>query len=385
MALGAVAVLIDLLEAMHGAAAGAQDGPGGRAKPRRGGVGGRVLDGLGRVLHLVGGGVEALLGRFDALSREMPSSPEREAVVAVLNGILGDYLEAKGHPQAITMRLRRGGVPLQMTTAALEAAIPRQGSRLLVLAHGLCMNDLQWLRQGQDHGAALERDLGYTALYLHYNSGRHISTNGRDFAELLEALVGAWPVPVTELAIVGFSMGGLVARSAWHYGTEAGQAWPGRVDKLVFLATPHLGAPLARAGHWLDLALGARSYTQPLARLGMARSAGITDLRHSSLVDEDWLGRDRLAASAPLPRALPLPEGVACFTLAATAGKEEGDFKDRWIGDGLVPLASALGRHEDPARTLRFPEDHQWIGYQMHHLDLLCRADAYEKLRQWLA
>jgi len=321
----------------------------------------------------------------DAISLNwMPPSPERERVVAVLNGVLGDALEARGHALAIPMRLRRDGVPLDLTPAALEAAIPRPSGRLLVLAHGLCMNDLQWCRQGHDHGAALARDLGCTALYLHYNTGRHVSTNGREAAELLEALAGAWPVPVTELVLVGFSMGGLVARSAWHYGTAAGHRWPGRVGKLVFIATPHSGAPLARAGHWLDLALGARSFTLPLARLGQARSAGLTDLRHGSLLDEDWLGRDRFAASAALPQALPLPAGVPCFAMAATTGKREGDFKDRWLGDGLVPLGSALGRHHDPARALGIPQARQWIGYRMHHLDLLGRVEVYEQLRQWL-
>jgi hypothetical protein len=373
--LGAFAGLIGLVEAMHGRAAG---------EPGPSGARGKAYGKLRRVTGLVSGGIDALLGRFGAASGELPSSPEREAVLAALNGVLGDYLEASGNPQAIPMRLRRAGLPLGLERPALAAAIPHPGSRLLVLVHGLFMNDLQWTRQGHDHGAALERDLGRTALYLHYNSGRHISTNGREFAELLERLVGAWPVPVAELEILGFSMGGLLARSAWHYGTAAGHGWPARLGKLVFLATPHFGAPLERAGHWVDLLLGASSYTEPLARLGQARSAGITDLRHSSLLDEDWVGRDRFADSADLPRALPLPEGVACYAMAATTGRREGDFKDRWIADGLVPLASALGRHEDPARTLRFPEARQWIGYRMNHLDLLCRPEVYGKLRQWI-
>ena len=94
-----------------------------------------------------------------------------------------------------------------------------------MLLHGLCMNDLQWKRNGHDHGAALARDLGYTPVYLHYNSGLHISTNGRAFAELLESLVERWPVPVTELVLVGHSMGGLVARSACHYGALAHHEW----------------------------------------------------------------------------------------------------------------------------------------------------------------
>ena len=58
------------------------------------------------------------------------------------------------------------------------------------------MNDLQWSRDGHDHGTALAADLGYTPLYLHYNTGEHISTNGRRLANLLESLVQEWPQPV---------------------------------------------------------------------------------------------------------------------------------------------------------------------------------------------
>jgi pimeloyl-ACP methyl ester carboxylesterase len=108
-----------------------------------------------------------------------------------------------------------------------------------VLVHGSCLNDRQWSRLGHDHGAALERDLACTPVYLHYNSGRHLSTNGRELAGLMEALVAAWPVPLETLAIMGHSMGGLVARSAIHVAETAGHAWRGKLRKLVCLATPH--------------------------------------------------------------------------------------------------------------------------------------------------
>jgi pimeloyl-ACP methyl ester carboxylesterase len=79
------------------------------------------------------------------------------------------------------------------------------------MVHSLCMNDLQWTRQCHNHGDALAADLGWTPVYLHYNSGLHVSTNGHAFAALLEALVDQWPMPVSELAIMGHSVGGLVA------------------------------------------------------------------------------------------------------------------------------------------------------------------------------
>lgn len=385
LTIDAVAGLTDLVEAMHHNIASAPAIiPGKPTAGRTNGITGLVYRSIRGVTRLVGGGLDAVLGKLVPLFGEKHSSPEREAVLAALNGVLGDYLETSGNPLAIAMRFRRDGHPLQLDRPALAAAFPQAGGRLLVLAHGLCMNDLQWKRQGHDHGAALERDLGCTSVYLHYNSGRHISTNGREFADRLETLVRQWPVPVRELAILGHSMGGLLARSAWHYGTAAGHAWPRLLTKLVFLGTPHHGAPMERGGNWIDVALGGSRYTAPLSRLGKIRSAGITDLRHTYLLDEDWRGRDRFAPAGGHHRALPLPEGVMCYAIAATTGRQAGDLKDRLIGDGLVPLGSALGRHKEAGRNLSFPESRQWIGYEMGHLDLLGRAEVYERIRRWL-
>jgi pimeloyl-ACP methyl ester carboxylesterase len=299
--------------------------------------------------------------------------------------VLGDYLVASNNPLAITMRLRRGGMPLPNERLPLAAAIPDVGGKLVVLLHGLCMNDLQWKRKGHDHGAALAHDLAYTPVYLHYNSGLHISTNGRAFAELLETLVQLWPVPLTDLVLIGHSMGGLVARSACHYGALARHGWLRHVVKLVFVGTPHHGAPLERGGNWMDMLLGSNAYSAPLARLGKIRSAGITDLRFGNLVDEDWKKRDRFKRSGDLRVAVPLPEGVACYAIAATTGKKAGDLSDRLIGDGIVPLESALGHHANPRLALTFNESRQWVAYGVNHLDLLNRPEVYARIKGWLA
>src|SRR5213075_2020262 len=108
------------------------------------------------------------------------------------------------------MSIRRDGRTLSLDRDALAEGFPDATGKVLVLVHGLCMSDRQWLRRGHDHGAALARDLGYTPVYLHYNSGRHVSENGRELAQLLDQLVSAWPVQIDELVLIGHSMGGLV-------------------------------------------------------------------------------------------------------------------------------------------------------------------------------
>ncbi len=240
------------------------------------------------------------------------SSQEREAVLAVLNGLMGDYLASTGNPLAIPMRLRRNGRPLTLERKALSSAVPRPRDKLLVLVHGLCMNDLEWTRKGGDFGVALAGDLGHTPIYLHYNSGLHTSVNGCAFAALIEALVQQWPEPLKDFAILAHSMGGLVSRSAYHYGTAAGHAWPQQLRKLVFLGTPHHGALLERGGNWIHLCLGLSPYAAPFARLAKLRSAGITDLRYGNVLDEDWQGFDRFEHAGDLRHPVALPEGVRC-------------------------------------------------------------------------
>src|SRR5579872_6530536 len=264
----------DLVEAVHQGIARPL------GMPRRG-IAGFVYGSVRGAARLAGGGVDAILAPLAERFAGGESSPGREAWLAALNGVVGDRLAEGGNPLAIPMSLRRrrrDGVALPLEPAALAAAVPPQreaGSRVLVLAHGLCRNDLQWRRNGHDHGAALALDLGWTAVYLHANTGLHVSTNGRAFAAQLETLVAQWPRPVEELAIVGHSMGGLVARSALHYAAEAGLAWPSRLRRIVLLGTPHHGAALERGGHGVDLLLAAAPYAAPFARLGKVRSAGI--------------------------------------------------------------------------------------------------------------
>jgi hypothetical protein len=385
LTIAGIAGIVDLVEAMHHRIAVVPRLVVRPERDRTAGITRLVYRSVHGVVGLVGHTLDRLLAHLAPLLGERSTWPGREALLAALNGVLGDYLAASDNSLAIGMCLRRDGVALPGQREPLASAIPQAGGRLVVLLHGLCMNDLQWKRGGHDHGAALARDLGYTPVYLHYNSGLHISTNGRAFAEQLEALVHLWPVPLTELVLIGFSMGGLVARSACHYGTLAGHEWRRRVDKVVFLGTPHHGAPLERGGNWVDVLLGVSPYTAPLARLGKIRSSGITDLRFGNLVDEDWNTRDRFARSGDRRAAVPLPDGVACYAIAASTAKAASGLSGRLLGDGIVPLASALGRHANPRLDLPFDESRQWVAYGTHHLDLLSRTDVYAQIKRWLA
>jgi pimeloyl-ACP methyl ester carboxylesterase len=175
----------------------------------------------------------------------------------------------------------------------------------------------------------------------------------------MQALVSAWPCRIERLAIVGHSMGGLVARTAIESAARERHSWIGQLDSIVFLGTPHKGAPLERAGAWVDYLIGISPYTAPFARLGKLRSAGIKDLRHG------------LRSDAALPKR------VRGYAIAASKQNAPGKTGGRVRGDGLVPVSSALG--------VTLPDSHRRVAYGVGHLELLSSEDVYAQLRKWLA
>jgi pimeloyl-ACP methyl ester carboxylesterase len=364
-------------------------------KPR--GITGLVYGGIKGVTRLAGGTVNAALtkaaplitGRFGTPA----SSPEREAVLAAINGVLGDQLLATANPLTISMSLRHEGRPLALDKTALAERLPQATGKLLVVLHGLCMNDLQWTTGGKNdaaynHADVLAKALGYTPLYLRYNTGLHTSINGLQFASLLEQLLKAWPQPVADLTLLVHSMGGLVSRSACHVAEQAGMAWRKQLKSIVFLGTPHHGAPLERVGNWIDTTLGSNQVTKPFAAIGQIRSSGITDLRYGHVLESSWLvdGKvlDRFVRSPDSREPLPLPTGVNCFTVAATTSSQPSAVKDAVIGDGLVPIKSALGQHDEAAHCLDFALGNQWTAYATNHMALLSSPEVGAQVLNWL-
>jgi len=345
------------------------------------GITGMVYRNISTITELVGGSIDRLLDRLSMLIGDTASSPAREAAVSALNGVLGDHLATRNNPLAISMQFRRDGRPLDKQ--GLLERIEQSDGRLAIMIHGSCMNDLLWERNGHDHGAALEDDLGIRPLYLHYNSGLHISDNGRNLADQLETLVQLSPAPL-ELHIIAHSMGGLVLRSACHFAEISCHDWQNQLQKVVFLGSPHHGAMLEKGGNWITLLTRISPYSAPFARLGKIRSAGITDLRYGHVLEDDWKGRDRFEFSGDRRKPCPLPSGLQCYAIAATTAARASKLGDHLLGDGLVTVNSALGRHTNPELDLAIPEKHQWIGRNMNHLDLLDHPEVFNRIKTFL-
>ena len=380
LASGAVVGVTDVVEATHATIAR----PFGRPKRTRG-IAGVVYRTIRRVTlavaRLLDGGL-SVVGAASPLPEVTTAA--RDTAVAALNGVVGDALAAEGNPLAIRTQVRLGDRALGLTPDALARAVPDPSDVLLMHVHGLCMNDRQWGDAAHDPRATLAAALGATALTVRYNSGRHVAETGRDIAALLDSLVANWPRPVRRLVLVGHSMGGLVLRSALHLGAEAGHAWPSARVSLACLGTPHHGAPLERIGSVTDGLLEATRYAAPLARVGKIRSAGVTDLRYGSVAEADWRDRDRFERGPDDRQPIPLPDGVPVFLVAATTGDGAGGVRDQTVGDGLVPLDSALGHHPAPALDLGVPTERTAVFPRMHHFALLRSPQVTERLIEWL-
>jgi pimeloyl-ACP methyl ester carboxylesterase len=335
--------------------------------------------GLTGALVRCGAGALSLTSSRDA--RSLDEDASGRLAVGALNGVFGDALARRASPLAATMTLRSRGRELVLDRAALGFA----RARLAIFLHGLCETDDAW-RLGADHhvpyGDRLEAELGYTPVYVRYNSGLHISENGRRLAEVLDELVRRWPVEVREIALIGHSMGGLVARSACRYGAADG--WRSRVAHVFTLGAPHRGAPLERAANVASSALSLLPETRGLATPLKARSAGIKDLRYGYLVDEDWLGQDPDAFLRNTGGEIPFLETANHYFVCATVAADADSPLSRIVGDLLVLRSSAFSQTRHGER-LRFAVDHYHHVGGATHFDLLNHPAIYEQIRTWLA
>ena len=351
---------------------GLRTGPPGRTR----GLTGLVY----RIVRAIARGVG--VGARDDHAPQTPATGTSAAALAALNGVVGDRLLADGNPLTTPLSFWHDGAALDLARPAVSAS-----PHLVLAVHGLCLDESCW-RVGQgdtavDLGRAVADAVGGVAIGVRYNSGRHISDNGAELAVAVQALVDAWPVPVESVRVVAHSMGGLVTRSAVAQAQARGLAWPARTAGAVCLGSPHHGSPVERVGAWVHDRLHATRFTAPLARAAELRSAGITDLRWGIVREADWAARDRFELAEDLRTPLPLPPDIPFYAVAASLAPVLGTPADDTLGDGLVPVQSALGAHPDPARALVFTEARVFAG--TGHVDLLGDPDVHQQVVRWLA
>ena len=319
----------------------------------------------------------------------VPPAPPKPRVgkvdlaLGVLNGVLGDYLHRQNNALATPMGLYHEGRALPVEREALRSAHPHSTGRVALWVHGLAVTEAVWAFPAEpttDYGSLLERDAGFTPLYLRYNTGLHISDNGEALAHLLQRLVAEFPVPITELVLVGYSMGGLVLRSACHIASEACLPWLSLVRRSYSIGVPHFGSPLERMGTVVAQVLRAvpNPYTRLVADVVDLRSSGVKDLGVARLRRQDW--EDTTSPCTPL---LP-PPGIAHHLIVGALG-EQGKWLSAMFGDGVVSLASASGRTGPRDTSPLFPPENVKVVAGIDHVSLAHHAEVYARLRESLA
>lgn len=324
--------------------------------------------------------------------RPVPDTARGAVVVGALNGAWGDRLASSRSPWSLRMTVRHAGGDVALTPTALAATHPDATGDVAVWLHGLCETDAAWRLGARDHwgdpasthGSRLRADAGLTPVYLRYNSGLHICDNGADLDRLLDDLVAAWPVPLRRLTLIGHSMGGLVIRAACHAALERDAGWLPYAERIVYLGSPHLGAPLEVAASAATVALRRLPETRTLAAALASRSAGIKDLRYGDVRASDWAG----VADPDAWRAEPAECGELLATathyyVGATIGQRPDSMIARVIGDALVPWSSASGTGRRRRLALEVDRGRHLGG--LHHFDLLNHPRVYAVLREWLA
>ncbi len=337
-------------------------------------------------------GVAAAVARFTPDDAQpISETPSGSVARSAINGLLGDLLESQESPLAIPLAARLAGRDVPPTAQHLRDAYPQATPRIAIYVHGLGENEGVWWWRARKagHGPVvpmserLHADLGFTGIHVRYNTGLRISENGARMATLLHALTEAWPVEVDEVAILGHSMGGLVARAAVRAGELGGHPWVEKVEHIVGLGTPHHGAPLEKGVNLASFALRSVPEAAPIASVLDTRSVGIKDLAFGVIAEEHWRDRDGGALLADYREAIKLPDHISLHAIAATLSYDPRHAISSAFGDILVRIDSASGDHAGQGLGIR--QEHRAHVGGLTHFDLPSDPQVYHHVRGWLA
>ena len=331
---------------------------------------------LGYGHYFIAPALRKIIDQFPKLHHKA-LTPKMIFLVSALNGIIGDYLYKNHNPLAIPSNLYDHYGELQQGDLS---------GRIVIFCHGLCMNHLDWTNR--NYGGIGEKLLAQrdnnTMLYLHYNTGRRVSANGRTLANILEDLVKRHP-RITSINLIGHSMGGLISRSALFYGKQNLHQWFHMMENLVCLGSPHHGAVLERIGFAVQEKIGHFPVIKLAGHIVNIRSNGILDLRYGSVRDDDWEhNQARIGMMDDNRKPAPLPSHINTFLIAGTIEFENRKNRTlKVIGDYLVSVKSALGEHPNPRFHLKVPDSHKAIFYGLNHMEIQYHSSVAEQITKW--
>lgn len=345
------------------------------------GIAGGVYTAVRGIGHAAGtgAGIAAELYRTASGRTEwtpITSRPAGAVLTGAVNGLVGDHMVALQNDLAVPMALftstvddegeaRHAELPVADTDAIRDTVADhpeRDLGHVVLFVHGLGETEHAWRladedSAGEGYAERIASSVGAVPLLLRYNSGMRIAHNGAALSVLLAELTERWPVPIRRLDLVGHSMGGLVLRHACHAAVVTGEPWVHAVRRMVYLGSPHRGAPLAHQVDRLASRLAKYAQSRTWGEFLDRRSAGIRDLV-AGVADTD----------------VPLLAHSTHHGVAASVTASEHHPLASILGDLLVPVDSARGALTD-VETLP----------SSHHFHLLNDPRIHTHLLRWLA
>ena len=325
---------------------------------------GGVYAAIRRGAGVLGAGAGVLLARRLSETDPVSSSLAGSGVQAALNAVWGDELAARDNALAVTLSVRVDGQPVGLNRRSLAATYPDASDHIVVLLHGLGQTERCFAGVHE----ALGSDAATTPVLVRYNSGRSVADTGAELAQLLANLSEIWPATDPRISIVGYSMGGLVARSAYASGISAGHEWARQARDIITIGAPHHGSPIASGLRLGSRALRIARTSRPLSDFLETSSAGIKDLEDGAAVARAW------------EEASAIPPGdssrIRQHFVAAVVTGEPGHPFGVLVGDLIVRVSSASGR------TLA-PDNIRVLGSR-RHFSLLTDPEVVGQIMDWL-
>ena len=309
--------------------------------------------------------------------------------LSILNGVVGDRL--RNATLGIKMNFYADNKIVHLDKPLLAERLAQLNKmpspKICILVHGLTNNETIWgFKDKSDYGTLLEHDFDYTPFYLRYNTGLHISENGKNLAALLEKLYENYPIKIEEISIIAHSMGGLLTHSACYYAQKSEMLWAQKLRNIFLLATPHLGSFLERFANVTTNILEKvpNWHTRMVGKVLNWRSAGIKDLRFGYLTDEDWENQhpDKLLKNNKTP--IQKLEGVSYHVISGRLTQAEKHWVSLLFGDILVSTKSATARSKN-VDEFNFSPDKHYEFAKTNHFKLTASKEAYEKIKSWLS
>jgi len=281
-----------------------------------------------RLVRVAGAGAAAALAQrapeIEPVSRSRIGSGWQAAV----NALWGDRLVERNNALAVSLTVRSGSQPVGVDRGSLAAAFPDATPHIAVLLHGLGQTERCWSGGSGDLSGvlgSLVETPGLTPVPVRYNTGLPVARTGDELSHLLSSIRRNWPVEHPVVSLVGYSMGGLVARRSWATAAASGEAWAEEARHLITIGAPHRGSPLARAAAAGAGILKLSRTSRPLGEFLDAQSVGMKNLRDGAGVAEMWGG------------------AVSANSAGAAAGLREHVIAAVVTGDSSHPVGAVAG------------------------------------------